>query len=122
MISKRNLWIIVISAAFVILGTLTWGYYQYTKSNADPADQKTEIYIAAAALLQEFSESEDEANAKYFNKITCTKGVLKRIDKDGNKMTSLALDGGDSLREISCQLDPRHEDDVQKLEAGDTVE
>ena len=37
-------------------------------------------------------------------------------------MTSLALDGGDSLREISCQLDPRHEDDVQKLEAGDTVE
>src|SRR5438105_2697078 len=94
--SKRNLWIVLSSTALVIMGTLSLGYYEYSKANEDPSEKRPEIYIAAAALLQEFSQSEENANAKFFNKITCAKGILKRIDKDRNEILSLALDSGDS--------------------------
>jgi hypothetical protein len=118
--TKRNLWILVASTALVILGTLSFGFYEYAISKDDPADKKPEVYIGAAALLHEFIQSEDEANAKFFNKITCTKGILRRIDQNQNMITSLALEG-DSSREVYCQLNPWHTNDIRGLGLGDTV-
>ena len=119
---KKKMWIVIGITAFIILGSLTFGFYEYSNANTDPADQKAEITISAQRLFNDFTRDEEVANRKYFSKLTCTQGILKSIDKDKTNMASLALSCGDSTREIFCQLDPRHAEDIEKLSPGDTVE
>jgi hypothetical protein len=120
--TKTRLAIIVGSIAFIILASLTFGYYQYNKANTDLSNEKPEVFIAASALLSEFVRNESEATTKYFNKLTCARGVLKSVDKNGKDIPSLALDAGNPVAEIFCQLDPRHASDADKLSPGDTIE
>jgi hypothetical protein len=119
---KTKLWIIVGSIAFIVVASLSFGYYQYTKVNTDPANEKPEVFISASALLNDFVGNEERATAKYSGKLTCTRGVLKSIDKNGTDMASIALDAGSPAAEIFCQLDPRHTSDLDKLSPGDTIE
>jgi hypothetical protein len=118
---KKNIVVSLAAIASIILASLTFGYYEYSRSNDDPVTAKPEVYISAAALLNEFLQSENNANEKYFSRLTCTQGILKRIDTDQNSIYNVALIG-DSDREICCQLHPRHSDDLQSLHSGDTVE
>ena len=106
----------------IILGSLTFGYVQYTNKNIDLATQKPDVCVAAPILYTEYSSNEIKANEKYLNKLTCAKGILRAVDKDNTDMASIALDAGDSLSAIFCQLDPRHTTDIDHLAIGDTVE
>jgi hypothetical protein len=119
---KKKLWIILGITSFIIVGSLTFGFYEYTQSDADPADGKPQITVGAKTLFNDFVRNEQEANQKYFNKLTRAHGILKAIDKDKTDMASLSLDAGDSASEIFCQLDPRHTADIDRFAPGDTIE
>ncbi|MDP4220606.1 MAG: hypothetical protein Q8896_09220 [Bacteroidota bacterium] len=118
---KKRTWTILGSVAVVLLGIAGYGYYQYSRGNADLTNTKADVCIAAPALFKEFSENEGAANAKYLNKVTCARGVLKAVSTDHTGSVSLALDSGDPIADVSCQLDARHIEEAKKLHTGDTV-
>jgi len=118
---KKRTWIILSSIAVVLLAALAFGYYEYTRGNPDLANAKPEVCIAAPALMNEFSQNEAQANTKYLNKVTCTRGVVKSVDTDHTGSVSVSLDAGDPIADISCQLDDRHLDEGQKIHTGDTI-
>jgi hypothetical protein len=119
---RRRTWIILGSITLVLLAAGIFGYYEYTRGNPDLADQKPDVCIPAATLMNEFSQNETQANAKYLNKVTCTRGVVKAVEKDHTGSVSVALDAGDPMSDVSCQLDDRHLDEAQKIHTGDTVD
>src|SRR5438874_7445529 len=112
---KKRTWIILSSIAAVLFAALAFGYYEYTRGNPDLAGEKPEVCIAAPTLLSEFSQNEAQANAKYLNKVTCTRGVVKDIEKDHTGSVSVALESGDPLAGVSCELDARHLDQADKI-------
>lgn len=118
---KRKTWIILGSVMLVLIGAAVFGYSEYTRGHADMAEAKAEVCITAPALLGEFTENEAKADAKYLNKVTCTRGVVKSIDKDHTGSVSVTLETGDPMASVSCELDTRHIDEAEKIHDGDTV-
>lgn len=98
-----------------------YGYSEYTRTNADLSGAKADIVVSATQLFTEYTQNESAANAKYFNKVTNIRGVLKSIDKDHSGTVTLTLNSGDSLSNISCQLDARHIGDSDHIHTGDTI-
>ena len=117
---KRTRNILIGVLTVVIIGAV-FGYFQYTRKNADLSGAKADIVVSATQLFREFSQNETAANAKYFNKIINISGKLKSIDKDHSGTVSLSLDAGDPINGVSCELDPRHVSDAQQVHAGDSV-
>jgi len=118
---NRKRWIITGSIAALFIVAAIFGYREYTRGNADLAGVKAEVCIAAPNLLNEFSQNEAQANAKYLNKVTCTRGVVKSVETDHTGSVSVTLDAGDPIANVSCELDTRHLDEAAKIHTGDTV-
>ena len=119
-IKKRTRNILIAIAVIVLVGGI-YAYTEYTRGNADLAGAKADIVVSATQLFSEYSQNEATANAKYFNKVTNVRGVLKSIDKDHTGTVTLTLNSGNSLSNISCQLDPRHISDADLVHVGDSV-
>lgn len=116
--STRNILIVILIA--LIIGGI-YGYSEYTRKPADLADAKADIAVTAVQLFTEYTQNEAEANAKYFNKVTNVRGVLKSVDRDHPGSVTITLNSGDPQSNISCELDARHIGEADKLHTGDTV-
>jgi hypothetical protein len=119
-IKKRTRNILIGVLLVVIIGAV-YGYSEYTRKNADLAGAKADVVISAPQLLDEFSKDEKTADQKYLNKVTSVRGVLKSIDKDHTGSISLALDAGDPIAGVSCELDARHLADAESVHSGDSI-
>jgi len=119
-IKKRTRNIFIGILVIGLIGAI-YAYSEYTRGNPDLAGAKADISISASQLLGEYSKDEKSANAKYLNKITSVRGILKSIDKDHTGSISLSLDTGDPIAGVSCELDARHLTDADKVHAGDSV-
>jgi hypothetical protein len=119
-LKKRTRNILLSILALGIIGAI-YGYSEYNRKPADLADAKADITVSASQLLAEYSKDEKTANLKYLNKVTSVRGVLKSIDKDHTGAVSLALETGDPIAGVSCELDPRHIADADKLHIGDST-
>src|SRR5438477_8896480 len=97
---KKRTWIILASIAGVLLAALAFGYYEYSRTNADLASAKPEVIVSAPALVNEFSQNEAQANAKYLNKVTRARGVVKAIETDHTGSVSLDLESGDPVADV----------------------
>jgi len=118
---KKKTWRILGGVALLVLAAASFGYYEYSRGNADLEGATAQVCIAAPALLGEFTQNEAQADAKYLNKITCARGVVKSVEKDHTGSISITLDAGDPIANVSCELDVRHINQAEKIHAGDTV-
>jgi Flp pilus assembly protein TadG len=119
-LKKRTRNILLVILILGIIGGI-YGYTEYNRKNADLSGAKADIVVTATQLYSEYTQNETSANAKYFNKVTNVRGVLKSVDKDHTGTVTLTLNSGDPQSNISCQLDARHVSDAENLHAGDTV-
>ena len=116
--STRN---ILIAIGVIGMIVAIYAYTEYMRKPADLSGAKADISISATQLLGDYSKDEKAANQKYLNKILSVQGILKSIDKDHTGSISLAIDAGDPLAGVSCELDARHIEDAEQVHVGDTV-
>lgn len=119
-LKKRTRNILIAIGLIGLIGAI-YGYTEYNRKPADLSGKKADISISATQLLGEYSKDEKAANQKYLNKILSVQGILKSIDKDHTGSISLAIDAGDPLGGVSCELDARHIADAGQVHVGDTV-
>jgi hypothetical protein len=119
-LKKRTRYILLGILALGIIGGI-YGYSEYNRKPADLSGAKPDIVVSATQLLSEYSKDEKAANQKYLNKITSVRGVLKQVDKDHTGTISLALETGDPIAGVSCELDSRHTADTESIHIGDTI-
>ncbi|MEI8134762.1 MAG: hypothetical protein WCH46_06745 [bacterium] len=117
---SKTRWIfLIIVIGLAIAGF--YGYSEYTRGHPDLSGAKADIAISAPNLLAEFAKDENLANKRFLNKVTSCRGAVKSIDKDQTGSVSIALETGDLMANISCELDPRHIGDAAKVRVADTI-
>ena len=109
------------STILVLLAAGAYGYYEFSRGNADLAHSTPQITIFAQVLLAEYSKDEVAANKKYLNKIVNVEGKLKSIDKDHTNSLTLTLEANDPMASVTCQLDERHSRDTGRVKVGDKI-
>ncbi len=112
---------IIGAIVIVLLIGAGYGYYQYTRGNKDLQNAKADISISSVSLLKEFSENENQANQRYLNKIIKVEGAVSTVSTDSSGAVTIALEAGDPLAQVSCQLDKKHNAESTGIRTGDTV-
>lgn len=79
------------------------GLSMYFKAHDDVNKMKADFKVEASSLIAEFEQQEEEATAKYSEKVLEISGNLASKNQLPNGTTLLLLE--DEMQGISCQLD-----------------
>lgn len=95
-------YILIIVLIVIVVGAGI-GLKMFFKPHDDVNRMKADFKVDAPALIDEFQMAEDEATAKYSEKILEISGKLASKNQLPNGTTLLVLE--DEMQGISCQLD-----------------
>jgi hypothetical protein len=111
---------ILIATLVAFLAAGLFAYYLYNKPHQSIADEKPAFNMEASALVAEYDQDEEKANAKYLGKIIEVRGVIaeKSIDKKGKY--NITLQGAD-LSGVGCEFESNAKNKVSKLSEGQEV-
>ncbi|MEZ4910965.1 MAG: hypothetical protein R2774_08890 [Saprospiraceae bacterium] len=97
----RKITLIVLTLAFICGLAI---YKVYTKPHKEVTDAHADFTLSSSNLYLAYSENEDEANAKYLNKIIEVEGKISTTNSlEGG--ASIALDCGDPMGGITCEFE-----------------
>ena len=111
---------ILIFTALLILGAGIYGLYEFNRGHVSNADAISDVSISANELLTAFQTGEDEANAKYNDKIVEVSGEVRQVTQTDGK-TIVRLDAGDSMDGVTCELDDQVKHKRTEFATGDAV-
>jgi tRNA_anti-like len=108
-----------ITGMLVLALVITAAVIGYNKYTAGPDDIKSAraLAVTASGLLQEYSNTEVEANKKYIGKIIAVTGEIKELGKNQEGQTIVILNTGDPMNSINCTM----EEQAVQLQPGTTV-
>lgn len=98
------------------------GYYMWNKPKQSIERKQADYVMVPQNLLQEFQENEESANKKYLDKIVSVKGKINSMKADTKGITSIQIDTGDPLSNISCQLTKDQSEKNKGLKEGADVQ
>jgi hypothetical protein len=97
------------------------GAYLYFKPAKNYRDSKPDITMPAEQLISNYADGEEQANAKYLNKVIEVHGMVNDISLDEKGITSINLNSGTGMVMVSCSMDSNATDDYTKIAKGDLV-
>lgn len=116
--SKKKVIILIVVLVVIVAGL--YGYHEYYRTNKDLGDVKEDYSVKATTLINEYMNSESEADNKYRNKILSISGMIKRIDTSDNYYTVVV---GDTMNmsSVRCSIDSTHSAELNNLKRGMNV-
>lgn len=87
----------------IVIGLLIV-FKTYNKPHENMTNAKSEHSLSAADLFSAYQTNEEEANAKYLDKVVTVVGNVKETTEE-NGTVSVMLDSDDMMFGIRCQLD-----------------
>ena len=122
MSTKKKIYLGIAAAVLVgVLGVSWYGYKEYTRRNKDLSETKADLQISAADLIKTFEANEQQANAKYLDKIIAVTGNVKEVIKDEKGYYTVVLGEEGSMSSVRCSMDSIHQTEAGKLVAGKQV-
>lgn len=98
------------------------GYYMWNKPKQSIERKQADYVMVPENLLQEFQVNEESANKKYLDKIVSVKGKINSMKADTKGITSIQIDTGDPLSNISCQLTKDQSEKNTALKEGGDIQ
>lgn len=98
--NKKYIFSLAVILLLIISGVF---YYSFRKSPDSVKNSKVDYTLAAAELVEEYSEDEVGANAKFLDKVLVTEGVVVDIEQIKNDKTVIFLEG-DFMGNVSCSF------------------
>ena len=117
--NTKILKIFLVLGLFAAIG-IAIGLYLYTKPSKDIVSGKAEFALSTTALLSEFINDENAANAKYLNKIVQIEGKVFEVLRDENGVTVL-FESEDPLATVSARISPIVPKSKTNFNAGQTI-
>lgn len=118
---KTRYLLIIVLLGIVIAAAV--GLSMYFKKHDDVNKLKADFKVDASSLINEFANQEEEATAKYSEKVLEINGTLATKNQLPNGTTLLMLE--DEMQGISCQLDSNWVSDnrslVESLKEGSPI-
>lgn len=108
---------------FAILG-IGSALYMYNKPHKNYQKLKPDFVISAEQLCKEFEQNEENANAKYLDKMILVSGKISSIKKTPDGDVSISLK--DDMFGITCTIDAeialQQKAIISPLKPGDNIE
>ncbi len=95
---------LIIIAAILAIGGGFYAYREYNRGVESTADIKSDVTISANELLTAFQTNEEEANAKFLDKVVEVTGEVGQVEVTGGK-TIVRLNAGDSMSGVTCEME-----------------
>ncbi|MBK9016588.1 MAG: hypothetical protein IPM82_22320 [Saprospiraceae bacterium] len=111
---------LLIITGILILGAGIYGIYEFSRGHESNANAKSDVTISANELLTAFQTGEEEANAKYNDKVIEVTGEVREATQTDGK-TIVRLDAGDSMAGVTCELDDQAKHKRTDFKTGDPV-
>ncbi|NNC94997.1 MAG: hypothetical protein HKN92_05495 [Chitinophagales bacterium] len=83
-------------AIFILLGA-AFGIYQFNKKPKQVSDIKTAFVITADELYDAFEQNENEASAKYIDKVIEVSGVISEVDRNNEGNMAIVMKAKNAL-------------------------
>lgn len=106
---------ILIALVILIALGLVVAYYLYNKPKTDYSSAKADININAVELFNAFNSNEQEAGAKYLNKVLAVEGTISQIQKNQKGETVIYLASDDPMFGIQITMLPSDSVNYNKL-------
>lgn len=110
---------VIIAAAIVaVLGAVAFvSVYNKPHQSIDNVDHE----LAAIDLINAFENNEEDANARYLDKVIEVKGKVRQVIEQENSYIILLGDDASLMNGVSCTLDDKDNSVAYGLKAGDDV-
>lgn len=108
---------------FLIVGVIggAVAYYMYNKPKTDYSDAKVDTRLKADELFEAFTLNEQEAGAKYLNKVLAVDGIITLIEKNQKGETVIYLGSNDPMFGIQVTMLPSDSTNFNNLKAEKQV-
>ncbi len=88
---------------------VSYGLYEYFRTNARTSDLEADIKISAVDLYNAYSDNEAHADSIYRMQVVQVTGKVSEIKKDTSGIIIL-IDGGNGMFGVSCSLQETDEE------------
>jgi hypothetical protein len=112
---------IIIAVIFLAIIGGAYGYREFHRGHKDLSAVKSDINISAGDLVRAFTNDETIANKAYLDKTIAVKGKIKSIEKDGQGLFTVLLTTDVEDKNVSCEMDIKHNEDASKMKVGDDI-
>ena len=109
-------------AVAIVLAAGAFGYYYINKPKASLQNKQPDVIISPQKLLADFTTDEQQANAKYVDKIIEVSGKVSAKNIDRNKKVSILMDTGDPMSSVTCELNPAQVEKSSGFDEGSFIE
>lgn len=109
-------------AAVLVLAAGAFGYYYVNKPKASLENKQPDVIISPQKLLEDFTSDEQQANAKYLDKIIEVSGKVSSKNVDKNRKVSILMDTGDPMSSVTCELNPGQVEKSSGFDQGSFIE
>mgnify|MGYP000285961114 FL=1 len=111
-----------ILSAILILGIIGAfiAYKIYNKPHVNVANSKVDISLTANKILNDFSTDENDANAKYLEKIIEVKGEIVSL-KTEKGLGIISLKTNDDFGTVLCHLSEESTRKMRNFKEGQTI-
>jgi len=106
---------------FVITAGAIYAYREYNRENKDLSEAMPDFTVIATQIINEFSQEEKKASAKYNGKVLSVSGTIKSIDKDEKGYYTVAIGDTASLNAVRCSMDSIHNAEATILKQGTAI-
>lgn len=113
---------IILLVAFALgLGGGYYGWSEFNRKAADPADVVAQLSVDANALLSAYEANEEAANAQYTGKSIEVTGAVREVKKNDDGTVEIILNTESDLSAISCSCSGDNAKLAETLKTGDAA-
>jgi tRNA_anti-like len=117
---KKLYSILLILLLLIIVGAI-YGYKEYNRTAKDIKKQKPDFELNFNSMLNDFTQNDSIANAKYIGKVIAINGLLKTADKDEHGFFTLVIGDTTTSTSIRCSMDSMYNNDAIGLKNGTPI-
>jgi hypothetical protein len=111
--------LLAIVALGLVVGTITF-LYVFRKPVDSVASQKADIVIQADSIVVAFETNENEANARFLDKVVEVKGTIAEITSDTSGY-NIVIRNSDAVSGVSCLLGKEQAEKAKALKVGENI-
>ena len=98
-----------------------YGYKEYHRKPMNLAYVKANVEMTTSTLIDAFETNEQEANAKYLDKIIAVQGRVKAVEKNDNGFYTVILGEESNMSSVRCSMDSLQNEKVTRIAPGSLV-
>lgn len=114
----RNLLIIAVTLG--VIGLLI-GLYLFNKKDPDLSKVKPDYVIDVTSLVNEFSQDENSASAKYIDKVLDVKGPILAIEPTSDSTMNVTLGAENQMTGVICSFKDVTDPSFQNINEGEII-